>query len=121
MIGAVKKEYRVGQKMFLAGFSAGAQFVQGFAFNYPEYVSGVSVLSAGTYYRPNLGAKDIPFLVVIGDQDHSFNIEQSKYFSQYLSENGFDVRYRLMTGVGHTVTKEGVDLTIELFRKTIHR
>jgi hypothetical protein len=32
---------------------------------------------------------------------------------------GFDVQYKVLPGVGHTVTKEGVDLTIELFRKTI--
>lgn len=118
-IGAVKKEYRVGTKMFIAGFSAGAQFVQGFVSNYPQYVSGVSVLSAGNYYDVNLGAKDIPFLVVIGDQDHPFSVEQSALFSQYLEQNGFDVQYKALPGVGHTVTKEAIKLTIDLFRKTI--
>jgi poly(3-hydroxybutyrate) depolymerase len=43
----VKQECRVQDKIFLAGFSAGAQFVQGFAFAYPKSVSGVAVLSSG--------------------------------------------------------------------------
>ena len=118
VVGQVKKEYRVKQGMFIVGFSAGAQFVQGFAFNYPQYVSGVSVLSAGNYYRANLGARNIPFLVVIGGQDDPISVEQSALFSQYLTQNGFDVQYEVLPGVGHTVTSKGVRLTVDLFKKT---
>jgi len=119
VIGEAKKEYRVGQKMFIAGFSAGAQFVQGFAFNYPQYISGVSVLSAGNYYRASLAAKDISFLVVIGERDQPSSVAQSARFYQALAQNGFDVQYKVLPGVGHAVTKDGVNLTIDLFRKTI--
>ena len=118
VIGEAKKQYKVGQKMFIAGFSAGAQFVQGFAFNYPQYVSGVSVLSAGNYYRVSLSAKSIPFLVVIGERDQASSVAQSAQFYQSLTQNGFDVQYQVLPGVGHAVTKEGVNLTIDLYRKT---
>lgn len=37
----IKKNYKVHDKMFLYGFSAGAQFVHRFAFNHPELVVGV--------------------------------------------------------------------------------
>jgi len=118
VVGQVKKEYRVKPKMFITGFSAGAQFVQGFAFNYPQYVSGVSVLSAGNYYRANSGASHVPFLVVIGDRDDPIGVQQSALFYQNLTQNGFDIQYEVLPGVGHTVTNKGISLTIDLYRRT---
>jgi len=118
-INQVRANYRVSSREFVVGFSAGAQFVQGFAFKYPQYVSGVSVLSAGNYYTPNLGARGIPFLVVIGDQDDPLGVQGSEIFASSLSRTGFEVQYVVLPGVGHTVTDKGKELTIALFRKTI--
>jgi predicted esterase len=118
-INQVRSEYHMAPREFLAGFSAGAQFVQGFAFKYPQYVSGVSVLSAGNYYRPTPSAKGIPFLVVIGDQDDPVAVADSKSLVLMLKQDGFDVQYLVLPGVGHTVTDTGRQLTIALFRKAI--
>ena len=118
-IGEVKKEYRVRTRMFFTGFSAGAYFIQGFTYHYPQYVKGLSILSAGLYLNPNLFAELIPILVVIGDSDNATAVQTSQMFVRDLSQFGFDVHYELMPGVGHTVTKDGVNLTIDLFRKTI--
>jgi predicted esterase len=116
-INQVRAEYSVAPREFLAGFSAGAQFVQGFTFTNPQYVSGVSILSAGNYYRPNLNAKGIPFLVVIGDQDDSLAVEGSQGLAGMLNQYGFDVEYEKLPGVGHVLTDKGRELTIALFRK----
>jgi|GEM_PF-837105 len=116
-VNQVHAEYRVSSKEFLAGFSAGAQFVQGFAFTYPQYVSGVSILSAGNYYRPSLGAKGIPFLVVIGDEDDPIAVQGSQGLVAAFNKFGFDVQYDVLSGVGHTLTDKGRELTIDLFRK----
>jgi predicted esterase len=116
-INQVRADYNVAPREFLAGFSAGAQFVQGFTFTNPQYVSGVSIISAGNYYRPNLNAKGIPFLVVIGDQDDSLAIEGSQGLAGMLSQYGFDVEYEILPGVGHVLTDKGRELTIALFRK----
>ena len=118
-VNQVRANYRVMSREFIVGFSAGAQFVQGFSFKYPQYVSGVSILSAGNYYSPNLGASGIPFLVVIGDQDDPVSVQGSAAFSAALSQSGFEVQYDVLPGVGHTVTSKAKDLTIALFRKTI--
>jgi len=120
-VGQVKKDYRIRPRMFLSGFSAGAFFVQGFVYRYPQYVSGVSILSAGSYDKINLNSKDVPFLIVIGNQDHPFSVEQSGLFAQYLEQEGFDVQYALLPGIGHAVTRDGVNLTIELFRKIVNK
>ena len=120
-VGEVKKEYRVRQRMFLAGFSAGAYFIQGFAYHYPGYVSGLSILSSGLYLNPNAFAELVPMVVVIGDRDNSHAVQTSQLFVRDLRQYGFDVQYQLIPGVGHAVTRDGVDLTIDLFRKTINR
>lgn len=117
-INAVKKEYRVKPRMFFSGFSAGAFFIQGFAFHYPEYVNGLSILSSGVYLNPREFRLLIPMSVVIGDQDNSVAVQTSKLFVNNLQAIGFDVHYEVLPNVGHTVTQKGVDLTIDLFRKT---
>lgn len=118
-INQVRNDYRVAPREFLAGFSAGAQFVQGFTFYHPQYVSGVSVLSAGNYYRPVINARGIPFLVVIGGQDDPVAVHDSQGQVAMLRQDGFDVQYEVLPGVGHTITDQGRELTIALFRKTI--
>jgi hypothetical protein len=42
-------------------------------------------------------------------------------FVRDLRQFGFDINYQLMPGVGHAVTKDGVHLTIDLFRKTMDK
>lgn len=120
-VGEVKKEFRLRQRMFFSGFSAGAYFIQGFTYHYPQYVSGLSILSSGLYINPNAFPEIIPMLVVIGDRDNALAVRNSQLFVQGLQNYGFDVHYLVMPGVGHTVTKDGVDLAIDLFRQTIDR
>ncbi len=118
-IGEVQKEYRVKPRMFFAGFSAGAFFIQGFAYHYPGAVSGLAILSSGVYIDPSMFIEFVPMLVVIGDRDDPLAVRGSQIFVSGLAQFGFDVQYKVMPGVGHAVTKDGVNLTLELFRKTI--
>ena len=103
--------------MFFNGFSAGAFFIQGFTYHYPQYVNGLSILSSGVYLNPNMFAELVPILVVIGDRDDPVAVQTSQIFVRDLAKFGFDVQYEIMSGVGHTVTKDGISWTIELFRK----
>lgn len=120
-IGEVKKEYRVRSRMFLTGFSAGAFFIQGFNYHYPQYVTGLSILSPGVYFNPAEFPSLIPIAVVIGEADDPRSVDTSQLFVDELRKYGFDVQYERLPGVGHTVTKKGVDVTIELFRETISK
>jgi hypothetical protein len=117
-IGEVKKEYRVKQQMFMSGFSAGAFFIQGFTYHYPQYVNGLSILSAGVYLHPKMFINLVPMVVVIGDADNSDALQASSIFATNLQKFGFDIQYVVLPNVGHTVTREGIDLTIDLFRRT---
>lgn len=120
-ISEVKKDYRVKSKMFFSGFSAGAFFIQGFTYHYPGYVGGLSILSSGVYLNPREFPVYVPMLVVIGDRDDGTAVQTSKLFSDELQNIGFDVQYEVIPGMGHTVNKKGVNLTIELFRTTMQK
>ena len=114
----VKQECRVQKRVFLAGFSAGAEFIQGYAFHYPKSITGVAVLSAGNYYEPStLKAKEVPFLVMIGDQDNPVGIKSAELFTEVLEQKGFSVELHVLPGVGHAVTTEAKEMTIEFFRQ----
>ena len=117
VLRAVKRECRVKDKVFLAGYSAGAQFVQGYAFAYPKSVSGVAVLSSGNYYEPNPDASDIPFLVVIGDQDHPVALRDARLFSEMLEQAGFSIDLHILAGVKHEITSQAKELTIGFYRR----
>jgi poly(3-hydroxybutyrate) depolymerase len=117
VLKAVRKECHVQDKVFLAGFSAGAQFVQGFTFAYPNLVTGVSVLSSANYYEPSAHASNIPFLVVIGDQDNPAGVKGASLFSDMLKQNGFSIDLRILPGVKHEITDQALELTIDFYRR----
>ena len=120
-IGEAKKEYRVRNRMFFAGFSAGAFFIQGFDYHYPQYVSGLAILSSGVYLDPRYFSELIPMTVVIGDADYAEAVQASQMFVDGLRQYGFDVHYELLPGVGHAFTPTAQNLTIELFRKIANK
>jgi phospholipase/carboxylesterase len=119
LLNRTYRDYSVKTRVFLAGFSAGAQFVQGFAFKYPNNVGGVAVLSSGNYYSPNAAASSIPFLVVIGDKDDATSLANANAFASVLQRYGNPVEYHVLEGVGHSVTKDHKELTIDLFRRAV--
>jgi predicted esterase len=113
---SIRKNHNVHDKMFLYGFSAGAQFVHRFAFNHPELVIGVSAHSAGSWAgvegwgEINDKAKGIPFVLTCGELDttKAFNgeapysrLDWMKVFAEDLTKRGFAVRTEVYPGVGH--------------------
>lgn len=118
-VGEVQKGYRIRKRMFLSGFSAGAYFIQGFTYHYPQYVSGLSILASGLYIEPRLFPELVPMVVVIGGADNPQAVETSQLFVEGLQTYGFDIKYTVLPGVGHAVTKEGINQSLEVFRKTI--
>lgn len=112
----IKKNYNVHDKMFLYGFSAGAQFVHRFAFKHPELVVGVSAHSAGSWSgvegwgEINDNAKGIPFDLSCGELDttKAFNgeapysrLDWMQVFAEDLKKRGFAVRTKIYPNMGH--------------------
>ncbi len=111
----VKKNYKVHDKMFIHGFSAGAQFAHRFALNHPELVVGVSAHSAGSWAcaggwgQISDKAKGIPFVVSCGELDTAqafkefphTRLEWMKLFAAELKKRDFAVCSEVIPGKGH--------------------
>ncbi|MFZ5908903.1 MAG: hypothetical protein ACOYYU_02680 [Chloroflexota bacterium] len=117
VINQVRAQYHTESRYFLAGFSAGATFVEAASFRYPRLATGVAILSAGTFYPVNLESQPASYLVVIGGADDPTSVKNSRTFASVLEQNGFSVEYHELPGVGHTLTRQGRSLTIDHFRK----
>lgn len=116
-VNEVQRSYRTDPRMFLAGFSGGAYFIQIFAYDYPDSVSGLAILSTGYYIK---GIQTyVPMLVVIGGMDNPDSIRANEEFVSYMKQNGFDIDYHVLPGVAHWPASKAKNLTIDLFRKTI--
>jgi len=115
-ISQVTGQYNIKPRYFLAGFSAGAAFVQGFCLDYPGSVQAVAVLSAGYFVPPSRLSGGIPFLIMIGNLDNPDSINGSQQFAQDLANSGHEVNYQLLPWVGHAVTNKTKQLTIDFYR-----
>jgi len=114
----IKQRYNVHDRMFLHGFSGGAQFVHRFAFNHPELVVGVSAHSAGSWAGVegwgdiSEKAKMIPFVLSCGERDteKAFGgkaphgrLAWMKLFAEDLKKRGFVVRAETWPERGHGI------------------
>jgi predicted esterase len=118
IIQQVQNDCRVQKQVFLAGFSAGAEFVQAYAFDHPRSVKAVAVLSSGNYHEPSSASQDIPILVVIGDQDNPISLQRARLFSELLEQNEYSVELDILPGVGHEITPQALELTIKLYNNS---
>jgi len=120
LIAEVGKTWKLRPKIFLHGFSAGAQFTHRFAFRNPQIVAGVTAHSGGSWAnvagddRINPAAKSIPFVVSCGEEDKGTGgprgtptrIEGAKQFATNLESLGFTVDLKTWPGVAHTLATE---------------
>ena len=89
-------------KVYLVGCSGGAQFVHRFAFRHPDLVTAVSMMAAGGLSQPpdTDQARRVKFLVAVGEKDERASANQEFY--QDLVALGYDAKWKLFKGVGHS-------------------
>lgn len=119
ILGRVYEEYSLQPRIFLAGFSAGGQFVHGYAFMNPSYVVGVSVIATGNYYQPPSATRHIPFVVIVGDRDDPGNVGSARRLTQLLKQGGYSVELYVIEGQGHTISDEAIQHTLALFDRAV--
>ena len=107
--------YSLKSKYFLAGFSAGAFFVQGYAYHYPTHVAGLSIISAGNFYSEiRTGLKSTPIMITVGEQDTQ-GVKHARVYFNSISANGFNASFYIIEGVGHSISKEAKEMTIKQY------
>jgi hypothetical protein len=127
----LKTQYRLHDKMFLYGFSGGAQFSHRFAMAYPRAVIGCSAHSAGTWGSQSWNGPDtspeaigIPFFVSCGTDDtqipagsyfYSRIAAASFYFDESLLKQGMCLKARFWEGYAHAPSPKIYTLNSECF------
>ena len=130
LVEKLREDYKLHDKIFIAGFSGGSQYAHRFAMKYPELVAGCAAHSGGTwgtgdYYRakPNPEAKGVLFAISCGEEDagKSFpqapmgRFEWAKKYATMLDEGGFVYDAQWWPGVGHQYSKGARQQTLDCF------
>ena len=117
IIRQVREECHVQDKFFLAGFSAGAAFALAYTYDNPKSISAVAVLSSGIYIEPWKEVGDIPFLILIGEEDSPAGVEGARNLANLLRQNGTTVELDILPGIRHEIVPQTLQLTIDLYRR----
>ena len=120
ILSEVYVSYSLKPAIFLAGFSAGGQFVHGYAFMNPSYVKGVAVMAPGNAYPPPSETGHIPFLVMVGENDQAGNQAVAQQLATMLEQKGYSVEFQVLENAGHSIPDEAVQRTLELFERSVH-
>jgi len=130
LIRQLRQQYKLGDKIFVGGFSGGAQFSHRFAMKYPDLVAGCAAHSAGTWgtgdydkAQPNPGAKDVLFVISCGENDtaNSFEgvpmnrLDWAKKYDELLKEGGYIYDAQWWAGVGHQYSAGAKQMTADCF------
>ena len=108
------QQYKLQRKLFITGFSAGAQFAHRFTLECPQHVVACAAHSAGSWGSPNAKAKYVPFAVTCGEADRS-RIDIARNFAADLERKGYKVTTAWYKDVGHSMCAEARELTRELY------
>lgn len=125
----LQKSHQLKDKMFLHGFSGGAQFVHRFAMLHPAHVCGVSAHSAGSWATDGYGefstsAKKIAFAVSCGEKDTAKSFPEAPFhrlewygkFRDALDAKRFTFIAASWPGVGHSQSAGVTDLAKQCFQ-----
>ena len=110
-------EHALEPVIFLAGFSGGAKFVEGYAFMNPAYISAVSLIAGANYYPPPQATGRVPFAVIVGDRDDPLTAQDAWDLTALLKEGGHEVELHVLSGAGHEISPESVAITLALYER----
>ena len=100
----VKRDFSVAEsKIFITGFSGGAQFAHRFVFKYPLVCRAACIMAAGDYDAPpnSKEAKAVKYFVGVGTDDK--RLAATTAFYKKLKAKGYDVTFKTFPRVGHTL------------------
>ncbi|MCK5306601.1 MAG: hypothetical protein KAJ66_05645 [Candidatus Omnitrophica bacterium] len=118
IIKEVGKNFKIDkEKILMAGFSGGAQFLSRFVFRHRNIVRAVSIIS-GRWFDLSVIRKSAKtkFLITVGENDTE-RIGDSREFAKRLKDKGCKVKFKICPGAGHWVCDEAKKLTMDLFRQ----
>lgn len=115
IVDRVKSDNNISiSKLYLFGFSAGAQFVLRFALWRPDLVRACAAHASGGTITPT-SYNDVVFLVTVGSSDEGDRIYRAQLFRDAAQQQGINVTYREYP-TGHALTPAQITDSLALFR-----
>lgn len=133
LAAALGKTYKLHERLFVAGFSGGAQFAHRFALAHPDAVIGCAAHSAGSWATGDIpgdvqgapkAAAALPVVISCGLNDlgiamPEFPIKRldfaRKFEATVLQKDGFLYRSAYIPNTGHTLTRTALLLTRDCY------
>lgn len=131
LVKQLRQDYKLHEKIFIAGFSGGAQYAHRFAMKYPDLVAGCAAHSGGTWATgdyaeravPNPKARGVVFVISCGEKDtgKSFGeapmgrLEWAKKYAGMLEEGGFVYDAKWVPDVAHRQSPTARQMTQDCF------
>ena len=81
-------------KLYLVGFSAGAQFVSRFSLLQPDMVDACAILSSGGDVKPTENVKNVKYFYGVGLKDDKFRINNADNFTKEAKKLGINVELK---------------------------
>ncbi len=100
-------------RVVLLGFSQGGTFAYRFSVYHPEWVSGVVTAGAPDLDAGKPTRGDIPYVFTWGELDGLQNMVLPSSVYPLINQ-GYNVRYQIISGAGHEVTPYAIDMALAL-------
>jgi len=110
-------EASLAPRFFLAGFGDSGAFVLEYAFRYPQFVSGVSVMSVEAFPTPSSSAAHAPFQFAVGESDRDGQTA-AEAAAETWRQAGLLVRVVSVAGNGNRPNQDFARLVGELASQT---
>jgi pimeloyl-ACP methyl ester carboxylesterase len=115
-------EASLASRFFLAGFGDSGVFALEYAFRYPRFVSGVSVMSVEAFPEPNSNAAHAPFQFAVGESDRDRKTA-AEAAAESWRQAGLLVRVVSVAGNGERPNQDFArlvgDLVVQTTRQTL--
>jgi len=119
MMHEMKSEFKYDpDKVFLVGFSTGADFVQKFAFQNPGRISAVGILGARNYLEPPYSGKgrEVKYFVVAGT-GNTLYVDATNTFIQQMKSKGYDVEFQESLSAGNALNDDIKNAVMDYFKR----
>lgn len=108
MMHEMKKEFKYDpDRVFLVGFSTGADFVQKFAFKYPGRIAAAGILAARNYIKPPYSGKgrETRYFIGVGSKD-VLSVDATRTFARQMKEKKYNVVFQEFPSTGFALTDD---------------
>ena len=110
------KQGMMPSRIYMLGFSAGAQFVARYALLYPDYVTACAVNAAGETDDPSK-YQATKFYVAVGSQDEDDRKQAAQNFYTLAQKLGIDVTFKQYDNIGHQISDQEISDELAFFSK----